>query len=160
MLGTEKSTTICFSTTLRPALPQVFLGHIQEKSQIPPLSLLFSSLYKFYPLINPGNTTKACPKSQRSCLGSLTGRLQQPSATINSSTPVSPRADSLLQPVRASQALSKGNSDLLSCLVGTLHLQHGLVPAFSTLDGYNVVTCSQIHRSPPNTPENVLDRPI
>ena len=155
----RESTAICFSTTLRPALPQVFLGHIQEKSQIPPLSLLFFSLYKFHPLINPGNTTKAYPKSQRSCLGSWLDDCNSPQPPSIHPLLCLPEQTPCCSQSELLKALSKGSSDLLSCLVGTL--PPPAWPGSSLLqDGYHVVTCSQIHRCPTNTPENVLDRPI
>lgn len=98
----RESTAICFSTTLRPALPQVFLGHIQEKSQIHPWVFSFPPLQ----ILSVNKILGILPKHTPNLSGAVAPWLDgaTASATINSSTPVSPRADSLLQPVRASQS--------------------------------------------------------
>lgn len=76
----------------------------------------------------------------------LPGRLQQPSAALSSPQLIHPCVSQSRLPAAASQSFSKHFPKAavicsLACWEGS-HLQHGLVPAFSTLEGYHVVTCA------------------
>lgn len=119
MLGTDKALQFVSVPPSDPLFPRYSLVVFKRKARSHPWVFSFP-LYKFHPSISPGNTTKAYPKSQRGCLGSCLDDCnspQQPSIhpllCLPEQTPCCSQSELL-------KALSKGSSDLLSCLVGML----------------------------------------